>query len=317
MLGEKQMSRTACFYRVVFFICCFAFSISVFPANGSSTMVSDAQEHKPIPVVMFKINDEEFKVDQYVQFLQANQKLVASATSTDEGKAAAVREMAATYLLREAMFKEGLLKKGVEPSRTEVMKAYEELAKRHFPVPPKPEEKQAYQYYLVHQGKYGIPEMIRLNQILLKLPKGVDNAVKETIKKRAESILERLRGGESFKELASSISENAIGKAAQGDIGFVSLEGKPWLKERIEGKQPNEIIGVVESPDGFEILQITDRRPALISPFANVHDNVIKEMQEDEQGRMRAAYVKELSKDVKWEIVEPTLKPIIGGVLFP
>ena len=273
--------------------------------------------HKPLPVVMFKINNEEFTVEQYARFLQANPKIVSQAVNTDAGKAAAVREMAATYLLRQALYDEGLLKKGQDSDRAVILKAYEDLAAKHFPIPPKPDEKSAYQYYLDNPGKYGIPRMVRLNQILMKARKDADATVRTAARDRAEAALKRIANGEAFADVAAGVTENPVGKLTRGDIGFLAPDDLSWLKPVVKDKKAGDLLGVVESPEGFEVLQITEERPALTTPYANVRDTVVQQLRDEEQQKLRAAYVRELAKNARWEIVEPTLKPVMGGVLFP
>lgn len=268
------------------------------------------------PMAMFSIGTDTYTVADYASFLQRNPTIVSLAMNTDEGKVNAVKEMIAGHILRDQLFKDGLLQKKEDLSQKEVMAAYEELAKRHFPIPATPSEEKAYQYYQEHPINYGIPRMLRLSQILLRVNKGADERVKASVKAKAEVALARLNKGESFAKVATEITENPIAKVAGGDIGFVYPRDQPWLQMAIGDKKVGEESGVLESPEGYEILKITDAREPLVTPYANVRDKVIQEMKDEEQKVLRNAYVKELAKGIKIEILEPTLKLLMPNGAF-
>jgi parvulin-like peptidyl-prolyl isomerase len=254
----------------------------------------------------------------YANFLQSHPTIVSRAVNSEQGKAEALRELVSVYLLRKAMVAEGLLNKSESsPSAKEITQAYERLAEKHFPIPPAPSEKEGYQYYQTHQGEFGIPTMVRLNQILFKIPSQADAAVQDAVKQRAEKALKRLEDGEKFSDIATELTEYPIGKVAGGDIGFVNPEEEEWMRSALKDLKTGQRTGVVKSPAGFVILQLTEIRPGLTSPYANVRDRVIKSLMDTEQKRLRDSYIKALAKDVKIEIVMPDIKNLFPKGMFP
>jgi len=286
-------------------------------ARGKAAATPAQPAGAPPRVVMFKMNDDEYTVHDYMAFLQSNPGIMRTSISSDAGKVDSVREMAAIALLKGAMFQEKLLENKPDLSRAEITRAYEDLAKRHFPIPPAPDDVKGHQYYLEHPDQYGIPSAVRLNEILFKFAPQADDRVKAQVKAKAEAALARLDGGEPFPKVAGELTENPVGKVTQGDIGYESPDTTPWMKQAIKDKKVGERTGLVESPAGYVILQVTEIKPALVSPYADVRNKVIKDMMDKEQKKLRDAYVNELAKDVKVEIIEPTLKPLIKGGLFP
>ncbi|GEM_PF-2036951 len=295
------------------------FGISLKAAEKSQLVVNPEGAVQSQQVVMLKVNGHEFTVQDYATFIQGHQTLIGSAMSSSEGKAAALREMAASYMLSEQLFKEKLVerKDGKPPTQQEAIKAYEALAEKYFPYPPAPDEKSAYAYYEAHPEGFGIPESVRLSQIFFRVAEKAPAAVENAARDRAEKALKRLAGGEAFEVVAVESSENPIGKVAKGDIGFVLTNDKPWLKAAIGGTKMGERTGIVRSPEGFEILELTDHRPALITPYANVHDKVIKIMRENDQQKLRYEYVKLLAKNAKIEIIFEEGKQLFPNGLFP
>lgn len=75
----------------------------------------------------------------------------------------------------------------------------------------------------------------------------------------AEAALVRLETGESFELVASEVSEDFSAKAG-GNIGFVKASEMPaaWLSA-LESKEVDELTGIIEMPEVYFILKVTDR----------------------------------------------------------
>ena len=255
---------------------------------------------------------------QYASFLQSNPKILRQASDTEQGKREALTEVVTVFVLRKAMYEEGLLSKDQpNPSQKELVEAYEKLASKHFPVPPDPDDKEGFEYYQQHPSEFGIPEMTRLSQILFNVPQGADAAVEKSVKERAEKAMKRLESGEKFPEVAAALTENPIGKVTSGDIGFLEIQQEAWMKEGLKNVKVGEHSGILKSPSGYEILSVTDLRPGLISPYANVRETVIKELRDSTQKVLRDAFVKQLAKKTKVEVVHPSIKSLFPKGVFP
>ena len=285
------------------------------PATSSKTDETLAPMDQPLIIV----DGIGITSRQYASFLQSNPNVMRRAVDSEAGKKEALIEMVSIYVLRKAMYDEGLLaKEQANPSQQELLAAYEKLAERHFPVPPNPDESQSFAFYQSHPALYGIPEMTRLSQIFFKVAPGADDAVVKAVKERAEAALKRLENKEAFAEVASALTENPIGKVAKGDIGFQEVDKEAWMREALKGVKVGSRTGVVRSPGGFEILEVTDLRPGLVSPYANVREQVVKELRDQEQKKVRDVYVKGLATKMKIEVVHPAIKPLFpNGIEFP
>lgn len=276
---------------------------------------AEAPSHLAQPLIT--VDDWKITSAEYATFLQQHPQIVSRAMTSEIGKADALREMVMAYLLRKAMYDEGLLKRDEQqPTQNEVVTAYEALAKRHFPLPETPKDEEAYAYYQAHPSAYGIPAMIRASEILVKVDPKADAAVKAKQRGKAEELLKQLDAGETFSDVAAKSTENPIGKLTRGDIGFVNLDEQAWMKSALGSLRVGEKTGVVESPEGFVILTVTDIRPALISPYVNVRDKVIKDLRDEEQEKLRRPYVEGLAAKSKIEVVSPFIKPLFPNGVF-
>lgn len=280
---------------------------------------AESPAQSPLEQSLITVDGVGITTQDYLNFLQTNPTIISRATSSEAGKAEALRELTRTFLLRKALVEQGLLKiEGSEPPKpTTVAAAYEKLAKQHFPAPPAPDEKTAYGYYQAHQDNYGIPGNYRLNQILIKTPSNPDPAVLKAAEERAQVALKRLTAGEKFNAVATELTESTVGKLTGGDVGYVDPAEQPWLKEQLLKMKVGDRVGPIQSPEGVVIVELTDIRPALISPYGNVRDKVIKDYRDEQQKKVRDAYVLELAKKVKIEVTAPSIQPLFPNGVLP
>ena len=104
-----------------------------------------------------------------------------------------------------------------------------------------------------------IPEKVQIAHIFI-IPKVTEKA-KEKYKEKAEAILDSLKHGADFAELAKKYSEDPGSAAEGGDLGWV---GKgvfyPQFEAAAFALKPGQISDVIESPVGFHIIQMIDKR---------------------------------------------------------
>lgn len=104
-----------------------------------------------------------------------------------------------------------------------------------------------------------IPEKVQIAHIFI-MPKVTEKA-KEKYKEKAEAILDSLRHGADFAEMAKKYSEDPGSAAEGGDLGWV---GKgvfyPEFEAAAFALKPGQISDVIESPVGFHIIQMIERR---------------------------------------------------------
>ncbi|MET0090888.1 MAG: peptidylprolyl isomerase [Candidatus Thiodiazotropha sp.] len=91
----------------------------------------------------------------------------------------------------------------------------------------------------------------------------------------AESLRERIDQGESLFELAARYSIDPYGREHRGDMGWqVEGRGYPALEQALNQLQDHEISPVVETPMGFHLVTILERRPGGQKNYLSVRDRV-------------------------------------------
>jgi peptidyl-prolyl cis-trans isomerase SurA len=104
-----------------------------------------------------------------------------------------------------------------------------------------------------------IPEKYTMAHIFMN-PKASEK-VKSKARMFAQSILDSIKLGADFAAMAKKYSEDPGTAANGGDLGFTK-RGRlvPEYESAAFALQPGELSGVVESPFGFHIIQLIDKK---------------------------------------------------------
>jgi parvulin-like peptidyl-prolyl isomerase len=137
------------------------------------------------------------------------------------------------------------------------------------------------EYYNKHRQEYEGKESVRMKQILLLLPPGADETLKNKIKKEALLLREFIMKGESFDLLAAKYSQGPA--AAQGgDVGFIERGTIIPEVEAVAFSLPVEQVSeVIESSLGFHIIKVVDKKGAGLKPIAMVREEIKTKMEDE------------------------------------
>ena len=141
------------------------------------------------------------------------------------------------------------------------------------------------EYYRQHRDEYEGKEALRIKQILLPVPPGTDPAIRERARELAESILKRIKNGEPFEELATQFSQGPA-TAAGGDIGFVEKGHMlPEVEKVALSLEVGGVSPVIDSPQGFYIIQVIDKRGAGLKPVTEVRQEIQNKLEEEKAAK--------------------------------
>ena len=171
---------------------------------------------------------------------------------------------------------------------------------------PKPQELAAFQkehskeiadYYQANQFLYRTPERVRVRHILIKVDKDALPEQKQAAREKLERIRQEIEGGKDFAAAATEYSEDPGSKTSGGDLGF--NERSNWVPEFARAAfalQPGQISQPVETPFGFHLIKLEERKP----PES-------KELKEVESDIARQLYTKEKAKQLALAAAEKAL----------
>ncbi len=108
-----------------------------------------------------------------------------------------------------------------------------------------------------------VPEEVTLSHIFI-VPKPSAKAKEEAYAK-AEALLDSLKHGADFAELAKKYSQDPGSAADGGDLGWAKRgQFVPEFEHAVYALKPGEISGIVETQFGFHIIQLLQRRGDLV-----------------------------------------------------
>ena len=147
------------------------------------------------------------------------------------------------------------------------------------------------EFYNSYQDSLGlIPEKFKLGHIFINPKK--NSSVKEKAKKFAENLLDSLSHGADFTQLATKYSDDPGSRAQGGDLGMVQRGVfYPEFEAAAFALKVNEISKVIESPVGFHIIQLLERKGNQIHTR-----HILVMVKNDDQSDLKAI---ELLTDIK------------------
>ncbi len=139
------------------------------------------------------------------------------------------------------------------------------------------------EFYSLYKDSLGvIPEKLKISHIYIN-PKASDDSKKKYYQ-LAQSLLDSIKNGADFGTLAIKYSEDPGSAASGGDLGFVK-KGVfyPEFESAAFDLQPGELSAVIESPVGFHIIQLLERRGESIHTR-----HILIKIKADDQADLRA-----------------------------
>ena len=107
-------------------------------------------------------------------------------------------------------------------------------------------------------------------------------------------MLKQARAGADFAKLARTYSDDAS-KQRGGDLGFFPKgQMVPAFEAAAFALAPNQISDVVETPFGFHIIKVLEKRPAQSVPFAEVAPRIEQFLKQEQQQEKTKAFVDQL-----------------------
>lgn len=138
----------------------------------------------------------------------------------------------------------------------------------------------------------------RLAEIFLSVDDPNDT---ETVRESADRLIEQLKKGVDFAEIARQFSQSAtasngglLGWVAPGDL-------PPEIATAVQGLQPDTIAGPIRSEGGFHILKLLDQRQ-LAENSGQTRDDISSRIMRDRLDNMARGYLRELRRSAYVDI---------------
>ena len=152
-------------------------------------------------------------------------------------------------------------------------------------------EKELRDFYARNADRYRGVETYRPAHILFHIPKEATPQQVQEIRDKCQKVLEKIKKGEDFGEMAILYSEDASAKD-RGDLGYFKRgELIPFLEKEALRLKVGEMSGMVRSDFGFHIIKLLDRKSGDPPPFEEVKEKIVADYYQMEMDRAVKQYL--------------------------
>jgi parvulin-like peptidyl-prolyl isomerase len=158
-------------------------------------------------------------------------------------------------------------------------------------------------FYDKNKDQIHSPDRMHLRHILVAVKTTATPAEKEKAKAKAEDLHKQIVGGADFAKLAAANSDDPTSKVRGGDLDWVAAgQAPPAMEKAAMALKPNEISPVVESPYGYQIIQLLERQAAAQVPYEQVKDRIGMMLKQKQAQESVQARIKELKAKGKVDV---------------
>jgi len=159
-------------------------------------------------------------------------------------------------------------------------------------------EKDIQSFYEKNKDKFITEKKVRASVILIKAKQG-DTKAEKSARQKIESILEDIKNGSSFSEMAITHSEDSLAPKG-GDLGyFAKNQIFGAFSERAFNMKVNEVSPVFKTGLGLHLLKLTDLKEGKMMPLDKTKTRIEKILRKNKVGNATRNYVEKLKQKSK------------------
>jgi peptidyl-prolyl cis-trans isomerase SurA len=166
-------------------------------------------------------------------------------------------------------------------------------------------------YYDEHKAEFVRPEQVALRSIEINTT-AKDEAEIAELKKKAETALKRIQDGEDFGEIAKRYSDGSTAK--QG--GYLGVYKRGELSKELEdtvfSMKKNGLTGVMETKQGFLIMQVLEHYDEGEQALAKVQNEIEGKLYDQRLEPALREYLKTLREE-SYVVIKPGYQDAAGG----
>jgi peptidyl-prolyl cis-trans isomerase C len=147
-------------------------------------------------------------------------------------------------------------------------------------------------------------DTVHAAHILIGLPQGATPEQKAEAKTKAATVLKTIKAGGDFATLARANSSDPGSAPNGGDLGFFPKgQMTPAFEEAAFKLKPGTVSPLVETPFGFHIIKVIERRPPRTAPFDEVSAKIKEYLEQGQRGKKLEQFVEQVKAKGKIEIL--------------
>lgn len=175
-------------------------------------------------------------------------------------------------------------------------------------------EKEMRDYYAAQENHFRLVEAHYHVAVILVTPRAEqeirnlgnnDARSFEEARRKIQTLVERLRAGEDFAELARQYSEDPVTTLSGGDLGFFPesalQETNPALRSAVMRLRVGQWTGPVRTPRGLTLVKLLEREEPGLREFssASVQKAIRESLQRAKRRLLEAAYLERARNEVR------------------
>jgi len=150
-------------------------------------------------------------------------------------------------------------------------------------------------YYDSHEAEFTRPAERRAGHILVKVPSDAPPESDAAGRARAEEARRRVEAGESFEDVAREVSEDELSAQRGGDLDFFPRGAMvPAFESAVFETAVGTLAPVTRTPYGYHVIKVTAERPAGVTPFAEVRDELRERLKRERADDAAEALAREI-----------------------
>jgi len=162
-------------------------------------------------------------------------------------------------------------------------------------------EKDIQSFYEKNKEKFYTDKKARASVILIKAKRG-DTKSEKSAQQKIESIVEKIKNGSTFSEMATKYSEDSLAPKG-GDLGyFTKNQIFGAFSVRAFDMKVNEVSPVFKTGIGFHILKLTDLKESKMMSLDRAKTRIEKILRKNKVGNATRNYVETLKQKSKIKI---------------
>lgn len=223
----------------------------------------------------------------------------------EQGKQKFLDELVKKEILYQEAVKRGLDKTPEFARKVEDFKRLtlaSELLEKEIVSKAKVSDQEAKDYYNKNKDEFVTTSQIKASHILVKS------------EDEARKILERLKKGEKFPDIARKESLDKGSAQNGGDLGYFSRgQMIPAFEKAAAALKVGELSSPVKTEYGYHIIKVTDKKTGPTVEFERIKDMIVQRLSGERQKEAFDKFIEDLKKNYKVEVNREALAQTSPG----
>ena len=159
-------------------------------------------------------------------------------------------------------------------------------------------------FYQQNLDKFKQGDTVHASHILFGVPQDATPAQRADAKAKAQAALKQVRGGADFSIVAKAESQDPGSAQNGGDLGFFPKgQMNPQFEDAAFKLKAGAVSPVVETPFGYHIIKVHERRGPRTAPFAEVSGQIKDFLMQGQREQKLEQFVEQVKAKGKIQIL--------------